>query len=147
MKKLLVCLDGSPRETSVLHAAIALARNSGAQLLLFRSFGIPAELPAEAYSMALDAVPKLLEQHARAALEALEKTVPAELRGGVRVELGVPWQSIERAATDEDVDLIVIGSHGYQALDRVLGTTAAKVVNHADRSVLVVRDVARLVRT
>jgi nucleotide-binding universal stress UspA family protein len=38
-----------------------------------------------------------------------------------------------------DVDLIVIGSHGYGALDHVLGTTAAKVVNHADRSVLVVR--------
>jgi nucleotide-binding universal stress UspA family protein len=28
----------------------------------------------------------------------------------------------------------------------VLGTTAAKVVNHADRSVLVVRDAQRLAR-
>src|SRR5437868_15484232 len=133
MKKLLVCLDGSPRETSVLHAAIALARNSGAKLLLFRSFGIPAELPVEAYSMAVDDVPMLLQKHARSSMEALEKTVPPELRDGIKVELGVPWQSIERAAADEDVDLIVIGSHGYQALDRVVGTTAAEVVNHADR--------------
>ena len=146
MKKLLVCLDGSPRETSVLHAAIALARNSGARLLLFRSFGIPAELPQEAYSMAVNDVPKLLEKHARGALEALEETVPAELRAGTRVELGIPWQSIERAAAEEEADLIVIGSHGYQALDRVLGTTAAKVVNHADRSVLVVRAPERLVK-
>jgi nucleotide-binding universal stress UspA family protein len=146
MKKLLVCLDGSPRETSVLNAAIALARNSGAKLLLFRSFGIPAELPTEAYSMAVDDVPMLLEKHARAALEALEKSVPPELRDGVKVELGIPWQSIERAAAAEGVDLIVIGSHGYQALDRVLGTTAAKVVNHADRSVLVVRNAERLVK-
>ncbi|HVU00723.1 MAG TPA: universal stress protein [Polyangiaceae bacterium] len=37
-----------------------------------------------------------------------------------------------------------MGSHGYGTLDRVLGTTAAKVVNHAARSVLVVRDAARL---
>jgi nucleotide-binding universal stress UspA family protein len=146
MKKLLVCVDGSPRETSVLRAAIALARNSGARLLLFRSFGIPAELPLEAYSMAVDDVPMLLEKHARTALETLEKNVPPELRAGTRVELGIPWQSIERAAADEDVDLIVIGSHGYQALDRVLGTTAAKVVNHADRSVMVVRDAERLVK-
>jgi universal stress protein F len=146
MKKLLVCLDGSPRETSVLRAAIALARSSGARLLLFRSFGIPAELPLEAYSMAVEDVPMLLEKHARTALEALEKDVPPELRAGTRVELGIPWQSIERAAADEEVDLIVIGSHGYQALDRVLGTTAAKVVNHADRSVLVVRDAERLVK-
>jgi nucleotide-binding universal stress UspA family protein len=35
--------------------------------------------------------------------------------------------------------LIVIGSHGYGGLDRVLGTTAARVVNHALCSVLVVR--------
>lgn len=34
---------------------------------------------------------------------------------------------------------IVIGSHGHGGIDRVLGTTAAKLVNHADRNVLVVR--------
>jgi nucleotide-binding universal stress UspA family protein len=48
-------------------------------------------------------------------------------------------------ATDENVALIVIGAHGYQGLDRMLGTTAAKVVNHADRAVLVVRAPERLV--
>ena len=41
--------------------------------------------------------------------------------------------------------MIVIGSHGYDTLDKVLGTTAAKIVNHADRSVLVVRDADRIV--
>ena len=35
--------------------------------------------------------------------------------------------------------LIVIGSHGYGGIDHLLGTTAARVVNHADRPVLVVR--------
>jgi len=34
----------------------------------------------------------------------------------------------------------VIGSHGYGGLDRLLGTTAARVVNHADRNVLIVRN-------
>jgi nucleotide-binding universal stress UspA family protein len=38
-----------------------------------------------------------------------------------------------------DVDLIVLGSHCYHGLDRVLGTVAAKVVNRADRDVFVVR--------
>jgi nucleotide-binding universal stress UspA family protein len=42
-------------------------------------------------------------------------------------------------ARELSVDLIAIGSHGYSPVDHVLGTTAAKVVNHADRSVLVVR--------
>ena len=40
---------------------------------------------------------------------------------------------------DADFDLIVIGSHGFGTIDRILGTTAAKVVNHAERNVLVVR--------
>jgi nucleotide-binding universal stress UspA family protein len=144
MKKLLVCLDGSMKQTDVLRAAIAVARSSGARLLLFRSVGVPAELPAAAYSMAVDEVPALLQRQAEQALAELAETVPRELYAGKRVSVGVPWPTIERAAAEEDVDMIVIGSHGYSGLDRILGTTAAKVVNHADRSVLVVRDAARL---
>jgi nucleotide-binding universal stress UspA family protein len=146
MKKLLVCLDGSKSETEVLNAAIALARKCGAQVLLFRSIGVPADLPPAAYSISMDEVPALLQRQAEAALAELAKRVPPELYAGLRVSIGVPWPTIERAAAEEDVDVIVIGSHGYHGLDRVLGTTAAKVVNHADRSVLVVRDGQRLAR-
>jgi universal stress protein F len=146
MKKLLVCLDGSTRQNDVLKAAIMLARGCGAKLLLFRSVGVPSELPAAAFSMNVDDVPALLERRAQNELTELAKTVPPEVYAGLRVSIGVPWPSIERAAAEEDVDLIVVGSHGYQAIDRVLGTTAAKVVNHAERSVLVVRDPQRLVR-
>jgi nucleotide-binding universal stress UspA family protein len=39
-----------------------------------------------------------------------------------------------------DVDLIVLGSHGYYGMDRILGTTAANVANLAHRGVLVVRE-------
>ena len=42
-------------------------------------------------------------------------------------------------AEKQHADLIVIGAQGYGILDRIMGTTAAKVVNHADRPVLVVR--------
>jgi nucleotide-binding universal stress UspA family protein len=130
----------------VLDAAIMIGQRNAAQLILFRSVGIPRELPKEAYSMDPEEIPALLERQATLALEQLLATVPPEQRGAVRVVVGTPWQSIERAATEGDVDLIVIGSHGYQTLDRVLGTTAAKVVNHADRAVLVVRAPERLTR-
>jgi len=144
MKKLLVALDGSPRQQGVLDAAIALARKAGAKVVLFRSVGIPKDLPAEAYAVSPEEIPALLERLATRDLEKLEGSVPAEIRGAVRVVVGTPWQSIDHAAREENVDLIVIGSHGYGALDRVLGTTAAKVVNHADRAVLVVRAPERL---
>lgn len=143
---MLVALDGSPRQQSVLDAAIALARKADAKVVLFRSVGIPRDLPSEAYAVSPEEIPALLERLALRDLEKLDGTVPAELRGAVRVLVGTPWQSIDHVAREEDVDLIVIGSHGYGALDRVLGTTAAKVVNHADRAVLVVRAPERLAR-
>jgi nucleotide-binding universal stress UspA family protein len=145
MKKVLVALDGSPRQQGVLDAAIALARKAGAKVVLFRSVGIPRDLPAEAYAVSPEEIPALLERLATRDLETLQSTVPTELRGAVRVLVGTPWQSIDHVAREENVDLIVIGSHGYGALDRVLGTTASKVVNHADRAVLVVRAPERLI--
>jgi nucleotide-binding universal stress UspA family protein len=144
MKKLLVALDGSPRQREVLDAAIALARSANAKVVLFRSVGIPRDLPAEAYAVSPEEIPALLERLAKKDLTGLEASVPPDLRGALRVAVGTPWQSIDHVAREEDVDLIVIGSHGYGALDRVLGTTAAKVVNHADRAVLVVRAPERL---
>jgi universal stress protein F len=144
MRKMLVALDGSPRERDVLAAAIAIGRSTGARLVLFRSVGVPLELPKEALSISPDEIQKLLESRAKQELDLLQNEVPIEIRGNARILVGNPWQSIERIAGEEDVDLIVIGSHGYGTLERVLGTTAAKVVNHADRSVLVVRAPERL---
>ena len=143
MKKILVGLDGSPRAAEVLAAAVSLARLSGGKLLLFRGVGLPPDLPAAAWAVAPGELEIVLEREALEALKARARDVPSHLLGGVSVALGTPWQAICEEAKREDVDLIVIGSHGYGVLDRVLGTTAAKVVNHADRSVLVVRSPAR----
>lgn len=144
MKKMLVGLDGSDKARSILDAAIALGNKTGMKLVLVRSVGVPQGLPPEAYAMSPQELPALLESRAKEELKALEATVPEAIRGGTRVQLGTPWQTIERVASEEDVDLIVIGSHGYHGLDRLLGTTATKVVNHADRAVLVVRAADRL---
>ncbi|NUO50802.1 MAG: universal stress protein [Polyangiaceae bacterium] len=140
MQKLLVAVDGSERQKGVIDAAVALARKTGAKLKLFRSVGLQREVPVSALGLTPENVAALLEGQTRSELSALEWTLPEEVRGGVRVALGSPWSSIVEAAREEEADLIVIGSHGYSGLDRVIGTTAAKVVNHADRSVLVVRE-------
>jgi nucleotide-binding universal stress UspA family protein len=144
MHRILVGLDASPRSSGVRDAAVDLARRTGAKLVLFRAVGIPVDLPPEAYAIPPASLPQLLEDQAQKYLEREAAAVPAELLGGVKVAVGTPWQAICEAAKHEDADLIVIGSHGYQGLDRLIGTTAAKVVNHADRSVLVVRSADRL---
>jgi universal stress protein F len=139
MKKILVGLDGSPRADAVLTYAESLARVTGAKLVLFRSFAIPPELtlawPASDLSLEV-----ALRTQARKYLDTCAGTLPRELLGGVRVDVGVPWRALCAAALDENADLIVIGSHGYSGVDHLIGTTAARVVTHADRSVLVVHN-------
>jgi nucleotide-binding universal stress UspA family protein len=144
MQKLLVAVDGSPRQKGVVDAAVALARKTGAKLTLFRSVGLQREVPFSALGLTPENVAEVFEAKTRAELEALQSILPQEVRGGVRVALGSPWSAIVEAAREENADIIVIGSHGYSGVDRVIGTTASKVVNHADRSVLVVREASRI---
>ena len=140
MKCLLVALDGSARAMGVLQAGVAQAQLAGAALVLLRAIGIPGDLPFTAMAMSPADVLSLLEQRARTELtELAQAVVPTDVPWEARIETGTAWQTICEAAQTLDVALIVLGSHGYGALDRVLGTTAARVVNHADRSVLVVR--------
>jgi nucleotide-binding universal stress UspA family protein len=138
MKRILVGLDGSPRADGVLAYAKSLARVTGARIVLFRSFGIPPEM-ALAWPISDQPLELALRTQAQQYLDTCAKNVPSDLLGGLRVEVGVPWKAVCVAAIDESADLIVIGSHGYSGIDHLIGTTAAKIVNHADRPVLVVR--------
>jgi nucleotide-binding universal stress UspA family protein len=139
MKTYLVALDSSVRASQVLAEASALAQSTGAKLVLFRAIGLPSDLPIEAYAMSPDGVVDVLQQRAATELAELAKRIPAGIEFEVRREIGAAWQAICEAGRLVGASLIVIGSHGYSGLDRLIGTTASRVVNHADRSVLVVR--------
>jgi nucleotide-binding universal stress UspA family protein len=136
---ILVALDGSPRGPLVLSRALDIARAHTTRLVLMRSIGLPADVPQDFWRTTDRSFLELLEERAQAYLTECEGSVPPDTRGGTKVVVGTPWQSICDTARALHCDLIVLGSHGYSGLDRVLGTTAAKVVNHAACSVLVVR--------
>lgn len=140
MKNILVCLDTSPRAPHVLSAAVDLARRTKSKLTLFRSVGLPPELAHDdIFGMTPNKILDKLLGQAKEALSRFKEDVDPELLAGVEVRVGIPWDAICAEAKSLNVDVIVIGSHGYRGLDRVLGTTAAKVVNHAECSVYVVR--------
>lgn len=76
----------------------------------------------------------------------LRDAVPAAARDWCevrdRVVAGKPWREILRAAEDGHADLIVLGTHGHGAFDRLLfGSTAHHVVRQAACPVLTVRAV------
>jgi universal stress protein F len=140
MKRILVGLDGSVRSPGVLASAVIIARAHGGKLILIRSVGVPPDIPQDFWKTSDDPLLEVLERHAREYLQACAASVPPGLVGDQETPVGAPWQAICDAAHRREVDIVVIGSHGYSGVDRLLGTTAAKVVNHATCSVLVVRD-------
>jgi nucleotide-binding universal stress UspA family protein len=139
MDRILVGLDASPRAEDVLATAVELARRTGGKLILFRAVGVPHEIPAEAYTMTPASLAELLEREAKTYLDKLAATAPREMVADTVVGIGTPWQAICAAADHHHVDCVVIGSHGYSGIDKLIGTTAGKVVNHAKQSVLVLR--------
>jgi nucleotide-binding universal stress UspA family protein len=139
MQRILCAVDSSAQAPKVITAAVDLARRIGAKLILFRAVGIPPEIPIDRYFASEASLRELLIDQARHDLAAYAVRIPADLLQASVVDVGSPWNAICLAAKKHEVDLIVIGSHGYSGLDRVLGTTAAKVVNHADRCVLIAR--------
>jgi nucleotide-binding universal stress UspA family protein len=120
-----------------------MAQELRAQLFLVHVLSVPPEIPPGARATP-DHVEETMEEVTRVSLHALMAEAPAVGFGPPIVVEGEPWRGILDVARDLDVDLIVVGSHRYRGLDRVLGTVAAKIVNHADRNVLVVRDRTRL---
>jgi nucleotide-binding universal stress UspA family protein len=145
VRSILVALDESDRAPLVFATAAMLARSLGAQLVPLRVLERPPAM-APAARTHPDGLEAQLLREATANLQALMRTEPSIQYGPPVVVFGDPWREIVANATSFDVDLIVIGSRRHHdRLDRVLGTVAAKVVNHADRNVLVVheRGVAR----
>ena len=140
MKRILVALDGSPRADIVLAAASELAQLARAKLVLFRAIGIPVDLPPDMLAMPPMDVESALRVSARTLLERSATKLAPGLVESIEIRVGVAWDAIVRAARELNADLIALGSHGYGGLDRLLGTTAAKVVNHADQNVLIVRN-------
>jgi nucleotide-binding universal stress UspA family protein len=143
MKRILVGLDGSPRAPAVLDAAVALAKTQGARVVLLRSVGLPPDVPQDFWRTTDEPLLEVLERRAKEYLDGCVAKVPKDCFGGVQIAVGVPWQAICEMARAVEADVVVIGSHGYSGFDRLLGTTAAKVVNHAPCTVVVVREPAK----
>jgi universal stress protein F len=140
MKRILVALDGSPRTPKVLEVAVRLAELAGGKLVLYRAITVSPDLPREVLVETDRRLEDILLGNARDDLARTAAHLRPELIDRTVTTFAIPWDGICRAARECEADLIVIGSHGYGGIDRILGTTAGKVVNHADRNVLVVRN-------
>jgi nucleotide-binding universal stress UspA family protein len=136
--RVLVALDNSSRTEGVFDAACEIAGRFAARLHPLRVVAVSPEFPAAAAGSRADPLSTFLVKMAVDALQQLEVRSPGVSLQAPIVRTGEAWRVILEVGDEFDADVIVIGSHGYKGLDRVLGTTAANVVNMAHRNVLVV---------
>lgn len=135
---ILVALDGSPREAGVLHAAAAFAKASGAALHVCRAVTIPVGLPDVVWAVSAAGLDEALVADAQRAIARRIAGAPVPIVG-THVRLGQPADVVLDVAGEIAAELIVIGAHGYGAFERLIGTTASKIVDRAACSVLVAR--------
>lgn len=142
-KQILAALDGSPRAPQVLARAADLAARSGAVLHLCRAVSVPVGVPDDSWVLNAADLTARMMAHAAADLGRLADGLHPHVtpvRWGERVcRLGPAAPTITDIARELAADLVVIGSHGYGLLERILGTTASRVVHHVPCDVLVVR--------
>ena len=136
---ILAAVDGSARSRGVLDAALAIAERFDGRVHLFQSVAVPPEFPAAAHMLA-DGLPEFVEKEVRSSLAELAAGNPRAHIEPPDMTTPHPWRAIIGAAERLQAELIVIGSHGHSGWDRILGTNASKVADHADRSVLVVHE-------
>ena len=141
LKKILVPLDFSSCSNKALDYAVAFARQFRASVALIHVL----ELNYVGSSLGEIDVPLLegeLRQNAAEQLElAAERCRAFDVACEATIRSGRPWNEIVEAARDLDVDLVIMGTHGYTGLKHVvMGSTAERVVRHAPCPVLIVRE-------
>lgn len=135
-KKILVGTDGSRFSTVATARAIDFAQAYGGEILVVSVVDVPTEFYAEAPQAVEDMIAR-----AKTYTAAVKQQAAA---AGVRAESYIgeaeAYEAIIKLAADQQVDMIVMGSHGRTGLRRLLmGSVTEKVIGYAPCPVLVVK--------
>jgi len=147
LKKILYPTDFSDSSLEALKYAISFAREFKAKLVLLHV--VNEKVFSEGLNLPRIVSLETLEREMTAEAERQLKTIlPAEERGAVETETvilkGNPFLEIIRYAHEQDVDLIIIGTHGRSGVEHIIfGSTAEKVVRKAPCPVLSVKPAQR----
>lgn len=147
LKKILYPTDFSESSLAALPYATSFARSCKAKLVLMHV--VNEQIFSEGLNLARVNPPEALGQELAAEAERqLKMLIPLEDREGLDSEMvilhGMPFLEIIRYAKANDVDMIVIGTHGRSGMEHIIfGSTAEKVVRKAPCPVLSVKPANR----
>jgi nucleotide-binding universal stress UspA family protein len=141
LKNLLVPSDFSEYSDQALRYGLELARKFDATLYLLHIVPDPA---TQAFAGEFQTLPpsEVVDDWVLEAQHRLAQIVPAVDRNRVRIRVivGSPFSEILQFAEQEEIDLIVMGTHGRGGVRHfLLGSIAERVVRRAPCPVLTVR--------
>ncbi len=143
VKKILVPIDFSDFSINALRYAVNFAEHFKSKIILVYVVE-PAVYPAD-FSMGQVSIPAMDVDMTNRAREELTKLAKSEFMGIVETEIiiksGKPFVEIIETASEKDIDLIIIATHGHTGVEHLLfGSTAEKVVRKAPCPVLTLRE-------
>jgi len=149
INKILACVDFSEYSLMVLEYAVELAKGSETQIIVFNVINqsdiTRIEMAGGYFLNAINEEDYIKDQKKNRyeKLKAIinENFFDEKSKMSMKIEIGVPFESIIKEAETEDIDLIVIANKGRGNMSRVLfGSAAEKVFRHSPVPVISVRD-------
>ena len=134
--KILVATDFSETSDRALEHALSLARTYSSRIFLTHVVPVDLMMAPELAAASVDE----MRQAARAEMDRIEGSgrffaIPHE----VFIEEGSLWPNLERLINKLGIDLVVVGTHGKGAVQKVLiGSSAEEIFRHAKVPVLTV---------
>lgn len=135
-RKVVVPVDFSGESNHAIDVAIDMAGKAEDVHLVHVLFPLDSVSPGVIWG---DVTDEHREEQIRASIEKLidEKKITGV---NVSVRFGNPGLEVAEYAEEIEADLIIIPSHGFHGVKRlVLGSVAERVIRHANCSVLVLR--------
>jgi len=137
-EKILVATDGSEKNKPAIAEALRIGRECNAEVHAIYVIDIGIFESASAGASAADAW-ALLQSEAATALAQVKSKADGVTLETVILE-GHPAAQIVKYATEQKIDLIVIGTQGKKGIERLLlGSVAESVIRSAPCRILVVK--------
>lgn len=142
IKKVLVPIDFSDYSKEALLYSLNFIKCFKADLTLIYVIE-PVIYPPDFSATQISIPPTDVEitKNAKESLQQLiQKEIPSDIKVSSVIKTGKPFVEIVETASEEDIDLIIISSHGHSGVEKILfGSTAEKVVRKAPCPVLTLR--------
>ncbi len=143
VKSILVPIDFSDYSKGALKYAVEIAKKFNAKMYLIYVIE-PVVYPSD-FSMGQVSIPAVDHDSFNRSKNELKKLAEMEIDSTIEVEViiksGKPFVEINESASEKDIDLIIIATHGHTGVEHLLfGSTAEKVVRKAPCPVLTLRE-------